>query len=742
MKRILTFSIAIFVLFSGFSVYANYARLDLIAEYEYLEIPEFVPVFTPEFSAEINEITIEHSRGNYFSSIIMTIDDNRAVIDGREIIMDAAPEIIDGEIILPIEEMAKIIGDEEFISNNMIAGRSNRMSLREMDDTLLRTLNLNDGRILIIRPYQTRQVLLQMYIEYELTETYGAIAIANNGNGFYFLQYETEIDTRLAIQLLNENPNVRYAESNGVVTLPTPALNIIVDTDEETDENLIAPANSNIGAVYRPAFRELDGRRAWGSNRIGSDDFIRFLDSRGRLTPSNRVYVAVLDTGINRNHNFFHIYRPQNRIHHIGTSFDDNHQLTDGAPGSNGHSHGTHVAGTVVDNTPENVGIISVRVIGNHGATPTGTHATVAMGIDSAISFRGGLHNLNVRVINMSLGGFAGFGCINTMQEAVYRATAQGITVVAGAGNDRINIDEPNLGDGGEWLQFIPATLYDVITVAASSNMQRFIGGSLDDPWKQNEIDPDDGSVLRIGTNFGDSPNFWWSRVDVSAPGENILSTTATAGTWSWNNRFNFLIPTPTMTGLTEIWAGTSMAAPHVSAAVAMIKLDNPGITPQQARRIIRASVDVPNGWNTFCNSRISDPANRIPGVGYLDMHFGTGVLNLRRYIEFAPEIIVNTPHLSFDGEYFHLGTVEFTKRAMHFERVNVLLFIDIYTPSGVIMGDPIHESMSRSSTPILNTSISFRPDEYVVVYMFTQLPNGTFGNLVRTVIRPSAFTF
>lgn len=115
--------------------------------------------------------------------------------------------------------------------------------------------------------------------------------------------------------------------------------------------------------------------------------------------------------------------------------------------------------------------------------------------------------------------------------ETVTKAVELGALIVAAAGNDGIN------------QSFYPAAFPNVLSVAASTNT--------------------------------DSKAFFSNvhqTVDVSAPGDQILSTIP-------NNQY-------------DVYDGTSMAAPVVSAIAAMALMRNPSFTPAQLLAHLRGSTD------------------------------------------------------------------------------------------------------------------------------------------------------
>jgi subtilisin family serine protease/bacillopeptidase F (M6 metalloprotease family) len=88
-----------------------------------------------------------------------------------------------------------------------------------------------------------------------------------------------------------------------------------------------------------------------------------------------------------------------------------------------------------------------------------------------------------------------------------------------------------------------------------------------------------------------------WTKPDISGPGVQIYSTIP-GGTWQWH-------------GAGWDWSGTSMATPHVSGAVALIRQANPSLTVDQIKLLLAqtsldlgtAGMDNTYGWgrvNTF----------------------------------------------------------------------------------------------------------------------------------------------
>jgi len=170
--------------------------------------------------------------------------------------------------------------------------------------------------------------------------------------------------------------------------------------------------------------------------------------------------------------------------------------------------HGTHVAGIIggiTTGVAKGVSIVPVRVLDSCGA---GTTTMVLNGLNWILADH---KDGEKAVVNMSIGFESTASSIDT---AIKSLLAEGIVIVAASGND-----------GTSACGITPAGTDGTISVAASA---------------YNDTEP-------YFTNFG-------SCVDIFAPGQAIVS--------SWPK---YLSITNTYAGET----GTSMAAPHVTGAVA-----------------------------------------------------------------------------------------------------------------------------------------------------------------------------
>lgn len=199
------------------------------------------------------------------------------------------------------------------------------------------------------------------------------------------------------------------------------------------------------------------------------------------------------------------------------------------------NGHGSHVAGIIgaVNNGRGVVGVAGgVSLYAIKVLNQNGTGTLTTL----IKGIEWGIRH-NMHILNISVSG--GQTVPVVMRDAIHRAVRNGIVVVASAGNHG---DSQGKGDTVQ----MPGRLPNTIAVAA-----------LD---RNNQRAP--------FSSTGPS-------VDIAAPGVNILSTFK-------DGRYASL-------------SGTSMAAPHVSGAAAILKRRYPKVTPLQVKQILQKhAIDLP----------------------------------------------------------------------------------------------------------------------------------------------------
>lgn len=240
--------------------------------------------------------------------------------------------------------------------------------------------------------------------------------------------------------------------------------------------------------------------------------------------------------------------------------------------------HGTHVSGTIAALTDNNLGIAgtlpaeiqTLRALGRCGGTSGDIAA--AMLWASGGNVPGVPANPSpARVVNMSLGG--GGLCPQHYQDVIDYGNARGTVFVVAAGNENTNAAFST-----------PANCAGVITVAAT--------------------DPYGGRA--VFSNYG-------AFVDVAAPGTGIMSTLDSG------------LEGPQTPNYAQA-SGTSMAAPHVAGAVAMLLAAESTLTPSQVRDRVKSTAtpfkEIANfgGAGAPANNPAFDCVDDDPcGAGYLN---------------------------------------------------------------------------------------------------------------------------
>jgi major intracellular serine protease len=221
------------------------------------------------------------------------------------------------------------------------------------------------------------------------------------------------------------------------------------------------------------------------------------------------IVIAVIDTGCQIDH-------PDLKGQIIGGyNFTSDYQ---GNPNnfSDNHGHGTHVCGIIAarENGRGMAGVApKAKLLVLKGLTGKGkgTAQTITSAINYAVKWRGPQKE-KVRIISLSLGSPTHYRLLHV---AIKKAVQQNIMVVCAAGNS---------GDGNARTNeySYPGSYPEVISVGSVNY--------------RGQLSPFSGSN---------------SEIDIVAPGEQIISTYP-------KNKY-------------AIFSGTSMAAPHVSGALALL---------------------------------------------------------------------------------------------------------------------------------------------------------------------------
>lgn len=321
------------------------------------------------------------------------------------------------------------------------------------------------------------------------------------------------------------------------------------------------------------------------------------------------IVIAVIDSGIDINHPDIknNIWENKKEISGNGIDNDNNgfiddkygwdfvNNVPDPSPKfsegwtESGVSHGTIVAGIIAAEGNNNQGIagitwraqiIPLKALNDKGE---GKISDIIRAIDYATN--NGAHIINLSFMNFSYNA--------SLQSAISRAHEAGVIIVAAAGNE-----QNGLGYDTKEKPIYPAC-YDGNLVG--ENM--VIGVAATDALDQKAN----------FSSYGDNC------IDISAPGISFFSTITT--------RSNVKEPNLLYDGY---WSGTSMAAPLVSGALALIAQANPELSKNEIVSILLASTDDISALNPSYENKL-----------------GNGRLNLNRAVEMAKNKL-----------YSRLGTV------------------------------------------------------------------------------------
>jgi serine protease AprX len=270
---------------------------------------------------------------------------------------------------------------------------------------------------------------------------------------------------------------------------------------------------------------------------------------------------------------------------------------TDSATTQDPYGHGTHVASVAagryyagptgaqdINGIAPNANIYDVRVLNNLGV---GTLSDALEGIQWVIYHA---KEYNIRVLNLSLAANSTESWqTDPLCVAVRSASAAGITVVVAAGNFGKNL----LGQETYGRISSPGNDPSVITVGAVNFKGTSARGddavnffSSRGPTRGSRVDS--GGVRRVDNLL---------KPDLVAPGNKIVGAAATASnalTWNYlGSFFNSVLVaplgiTPTLAETQMLMSGTSIAAPAVAGAAALMLQANPGLTPPIIKAILQ----------------------------------------------------------------------------------------------------------------------------------------------------------
>ena len=353
-------------------------------------------------------------------------------------------------------------------------------------------------------------------------DTPGGVHKSDTGE-FLHIKLPAGVSVAEAMAALAKDERVAFAEPNNTYGLPE-----VVEGDAVATEGAITN-DPQVGSLYGlhntgqtrgTADADIDAPEAWATHT-------------GRTQAQGGTLLAVIDTGIDYNHPDLqnNVWSNPGEIPGDGIDNDGNGVVDDvhgynaydnsGDP-MDGHSHGTHCAGTIAAEGNNGVGVAGV----NHHANLMGVKIFNDAGRTSAAAIIRGIQystKMGARITSNSWGG----GRANEgIKQAFAESPALHLMAAGNSGTD--NDSRPHYPSSYD--------LPNKIAVAATDH----------------------------NDNLANFSCYGATSVDIAAPGVNILSTVNGGGYKSYS--------------------GTSMATPHVAGAALLVADANPGISNEDLK--------------------------------------------------------------------------------------------------------------------------------------------------------------
>jgi serine protease AprX len=255
------------------------------------------------------------------------------------------------------------------------------------------------------------------------------------------------------------------------------------------------------------------------------------------------------------------------------------------------YGHGTHVAGIIGGNGTKSDGyykgvapgvdLISIKISDDYGmAYESDVVAAMQWIYENKATY-------NIRVVNISLNSTQSDSYHNSpMNAAAEILWFNGVVVVVSAGNS-----EPN-------------QTYDTINSAPANDPFVITVGAADEKGTSNRNDD-------VATSFSAWGNTYDGHLkpDIYAPGKNIVSVLAASSWWRNDHPDRFVDG-----GYFNI-SGTSMAAPMVTGAVALLLQAEPDLNPDQVKYRLTYTAGYVSAWKyldvyALLTTPTTEPAN------------------------------------------------------------------------------------------------------------------------------------
>ncbi|WP_054976542.1 S8 family serine peptidase [Paenibacillus sp. A3] len=326
------------------------------------------------------------------------------------------------------------------------------------------------------------------------------------------------------------------------------------------------------------------------------------------------------------------------------------------------NGHGTQVSGIISAAANNSIGLTGAAGLENIKIIPIKAINSAGKGTThSVVKAIDAAVQMGADIINLSL---SGNGNSRIMRESIVKAVNKGILVVAAAGNHEDHTD-------GYYPAMYPETL------AVSSINEKHETSAF--------------------SNYGGS-------IDLAAPGEHIV-TTFLGGTYIYSE-------------------GTSLSAPFVSAAAALLKAGHPewgtaelrATLEQTARDIGSSGQDPYTGHGLI---QVSDALSHIPRLG-LRVSKPNLFEQVKGRVEFlveVPPLVSQLKLLKASGEVLTVWEVREGKNTLEWDSLqtgdgDVSLFLQAYDSTGLKAGDPAPVQLYVKNQPASVVAIRVRDEK------------------------------
>ena len=445
-------------------------------------------------------------------------------------------------------------------------------------------------------------------------------SLASDGEHMgYLASVASEFDAKVAMtyDTLSENNNEIFA---------------LIHSDTKTEQELLKEIlarpdvkGASLNHISYPTSNKPNDTLydlQWGMKAISAD---KVWD---KTTGSSDVYVAVIDSGIEKTHEDLAANIATEYCRDYDASGNTISDYTDVST----FDHGTHVSGIIGAVGNNNKGVTGVNwtakiimfMAYTDGAEGFGFYDSIVVAaLNDVLKLKQA--NVNIAAVNMSLAGWennvpsevsnSSTPCWNALK-AVSDA---GIVICVGASNEGQAVGVPApVDDPGNSKTYYkgnyvyPASYLNIpnkIVVAAASQ----------------DVN---GKIIRSTEGYDEANSNYSSKyVHVAAPGSHIVSTVP----------MDYKIPANESVDVAGYasWPGTSMATPYVAGSVALLKSAYPNAT---ARQIKRAIFKGANG--NYCKNDSDDVIYEDPKNHTKDNTSKYGFLDVKGAYDVLPEIV------------------------------------------------------------------------------------------------------